>query len=139
MKKTTLLNAPISALIARLGHCDEICIADAGLPIPNSVLRIDLALIRSIPSFLDTLDAVVAEMTVEHAVIASELTIANVPLYDDISSRLLALQTQQDNQIELASVSHDDFKLRTHSCKAVIRTGECSAYANIILKAGVCF
>ncbi len=139
MKKTALLNSSISALIARLGHGDEICIADAGLPIPDGVLRIDLALVRSIPSFLDTLDAVVTEMTVQHAVVASELSESNTPLSEKVSSRLTTLQTQQDNQIELTSISHDDFKRRTRSCKAIIRTGECTPYANIILTAGVSF
>ena len=139
MKKTALLNSSISALIARLGHCDEICIADAGLPIPDGVLRIDLALVRSIPSFLDTLDAVVTEMTVEHAVVASELLDSGSPISKDVFSRLTTLQTQQGNHIELTSMSHDDFKRRTQSCKAIIRTGECSPYANIILKAGVSF
>lgn len=48
MKKGVLLNSSISSVIARLGHTDKITIADAGLPIPSSVERIDLALTQGI-------------------------------------------------------------------------------------------
>ncbi|WP_043886497.1 RbsD/FucU domain-containing protein, partial [Vibrio sp. 16] len=44
MKKSTLINAELSYLVATLGHTDEITICDAGLPIPDDVQRIDLAL-----------------------------------------------------------------------------------------------
>ena len=46
MKKGQLINGQISELIATLGHTDEIVIADAGLPIPITTQRIDLALTR---------------------------------------------------------------------------------------------
>ncbi|MBF3339854.1 D-ribose pyranase, partial [Leptospira borgpetersenii serovar Hardjo-bovis] len=36
-------------------------------------------------------------------------------------------------------VSHEQFKLKTADSQAVIRSGECSPYANIILCAGVTF
>ncbi|NIR27689.1 MAG: D-ribose pyranase, partial [Gammaproteobacteria bacterium] len=55
MKKGKLINQPISAVIAGMGHGDELVIADAGLPIPTEPRRIDLALTKGIPSFLDTL------------------------------------------------------------------------------------
>lgn len=54
MKKSTLINSDISYLVATLGHTDEITICDAGLPIPDHVQRIDLALTHGVPSFLDT-------------------------------------------------------------------------------------
>lgn len=55
MKKTTILNAQLSHCIATLGHTDSVTLCDAGLPIPNHVQRIDLALAAGMPSFLDTL------------------------------------------------------------------------------------
>ncbi len=139
MKKQALLNAPVSALIAQLGHGDAICIADAGLPIPDNVMRIDLALIRSIPSFLQVFDAVTTEMMVEQAVIASELTASGSALHNDLLARLGALGNTQGNTIALNDISHEGFKAQTQGCKAIIRTGECTPYANIILRAGVSF
>ena len=44
MKRGKLLNAPLSALVAQMGHTDEITVCDAGLPIPAGPERIDLAL-----------------------------------------------------------------------------------------------
>ncbi|GAB4423817.1 MAG: hypothetical protein Fur0044_21830 [Anaerolineae bacterium] len=52
MKKIGILNQPISAVIADLGHLDTLVIADAGLPIPAETERIDLALTQGIPTFL---------------------------------------------------------------------------------------
>ena len=139
MKKQALINAPLSALIAQLGHGDSICIADAGLPIPDNVLRIDLALVRAVPSFLQTFDAVVTEMMVEEAIIATELTGTDSPVYQGLLSRIDSLGHEQGNEIAVADVTHEMFKIHTQQCKAVIRTGECTPYANIILKAGVSF
>lgn len=44
MKKGTVLNSEISSVISRLGHTDTLVVCDAGLPIPNSTARIDMAL-----------------------------------------------------------------------------------------------
>ena len=57
MKKTALLTAPISSAVARLGHGDSLCIGDAGLPVPQGVERIDLALMVGVPSALQVLKA----------------------------------------------------------------------------------
>jgi D-ribose pyranase len=37
------------------------------------------------------------------------------------------------------TVTHEDLKARSHSARAVIRTGEFTPYANVILVAGVVF
>ena len=139
MKKHHLLNAPISELVARLGHGDEICIADAGLPIPDNVLRIDLALVRSVPSFLQTFEALTSEMMVEQAVIATEFSSSDTDVYKDLLSAMNTLADTQNNGIDVRDISHEAFKIQTRQCKAVIRTGECTPYANVILRAGVSF
>ena len=73
MKRTTLLHAELSEVIARLGHGDLLVIGDAGLPIPDGPRRIDLAVSANVPRFADVLAAVLAEMQVEGALIADEL------------------------------------------------------------------
>ncbi|MDX1466776.1 MAG: RbsD/FucU domain-containing protein, partial [Halomonas sp.] len=57
MKRQGLLNAPLATLIAELGHTDTVVIADAGLPIPPGVPRVDLALRPGLPGFLEVFDA----------------------------------------------------------------------------------
>ncbi len=43
MKKGTVLNSEISSVISRLGHTDTLVVCDAGLPVPRSTTRIDMA------------------------------------------------------------------------------------------------
>ena len=44
-----------------------------------------------------------------------------------------------DQQVEVQFVSHVELKEQTKTCKAVIRTGETTPYANIILQSGCIF
>ena len=60
MKRTTLLHAELSEVIARLGHGDLLVIGDAGLPIPDGPRRIDLALSANVPRFHEVLAAVLS-------------------------------------------------------------------------------
>lgn len=131
MKKIGLLNQPLSAVIAGLGHMDTLVIADAGLPIPAGVQRIDLAVSAGLPSFLDVLKAVLGEMQVESALIAAEMQGRSPQMY---SALLATLGT-----IPVTTVSHAVFKGQTTSARAVVRTGEFTPYANVILVSGVVF
>lgn len=132
MKKLGILNSEISAVISQLGHTDQIVICDAGLPIPDFVTRIDLAVVPGLPSFFDVLDAVLLEMQVENAIFAEELKTAQPQALSRLAATLAT-------DVQLKSVSHETFKEMTKEAKAIIRTGECTPYANVILQAGVIF
>ena len=58
MKKGVLLNANISMAVAQMGHTDALVIADAGLPIPESGWRIDMALTHGVPGFMQVVESV---------------------------------------------------------------------------------
>mgnify|MGYP000577123344 CR=1 FL=1 len=131
MKKHGILNSDIASVLSYLGHTDQIIIADAGLPVPEHVLRIDLAVTPGLPSFLDVLDAVKADMYVEKIVVAEEIDQHNPEMASAIYSRF--------NNQEIAKVSHESFKDLSSNVKAIIRTGEITPYANIILQANVFF
>lgn len=131
MKKTGLLHAELSHLIATLGHGDAVVIADAGLPVPAGTRCIDLALSRGVPSFAQVLAAVLGEMQVERALCATELA--------DRNPATEALLAQQLQGVPLDRLSHEDFKARTARARAIVRTGECTPYANVLLCAGVVF
>lgn len=130
MKQTPLLNQPISALIAGLGHGDEIVVADCGLPIA-ATCRIDIALKRGVPGFLETIETVLTEMKVESVVIASEMRSENPTNREGLATMLPATPVTE--------VSHVELKRRASQAKGVIRTGENTPYANAILIAGVSF
>ncbi|MFW0701234.1 D-ribose pyranase [Pantoea sp. R13S299] len=139
MKKGRLLNAELSHVIARLGHTDTLTIADAGLPIPAGPQRIDLALTPGTPDFMQVVNAVALEMQVESALIAEEIKQHNPQLHSALIAVLEALQQHQGNIITISYTSHEQFKQQTQRSQAVIRSGECSPYANVILSAGVTF
>ena len=130
MKKTFLLNIKISELIASLGHGNSLVISDAGLPIPPGVPLIDLALTRGVPNFRIVLEAVLSEMCVESHILSSELLLNNQDYVQGMDDLILPNRR---------NVPHGDFKRMTGDARAIIRTGECTPYANIILFSGVFF
>ena len=133
MKKQGILNSDISRVLSYMGHTDTICIGDCGLPIPDEVERIDLALVFGEPTFMRTLEIVAGDMKVEKIVLAEEIKTQN----PDVLKKVEELFA--DQEIEVEFVPHTELKARTHDCKAVIRTGEITPYANIILQSGCIF
>lgn len=133
MKKRGILNSDISRVLSYMGHTDCIAIGDCGLPIPDEVERIDLALAFGEPTFMRTLEIVAGDMKVEKIVLAEEIKEQNPSVLGEIEEFFAG----QDIEVEF--VSHTELKKRTHDCKAVIRTGETTPYANIILQSGCIF
>lgn len=133
MKKSGILNSDISRVLSYMGHTDTLCIGDCGLPIPEEVERIDLALRFGIPSFMEVLQVVAEDMVIEEIILAEEIKEQN----PKILSQIEELFRQKD--IKVRFVSHTSLKEETKQCKAVVRTGETTPYANIILKSGCIF
>ncbi len=133
MKKAGILNSDISRVLSYLGHTDTICIGDCGLPIPDEVERIDLALCFGEPTFMRTLEIVAGDMKIEKIVLATEIKEQNKEVLGQIET-LFAGQN-----IEVEFVPHTELKAQTKNCKAVIRTGETTPYANVILQSGCIF
>ena len=134
MKKIGTLNSRLSGVIAEMGHTDTLAVADAGLPIPPETERIDLALTRGVPGFLQTLHAVLEELEVEEVVLAEEIKTAT-----SSSTELCELLHTIFKEVPIRFIPHEDFKQQLPACRAVVRTGECTPYANIILSSGVKF
>lgn len=131
MKKGKLINSELSSVIAKMGHTDLLTICDSGLPIPKDVQRIDLALKCGIPTFLETLDIVLEELEVEEIIIANEM--------EEVSNNLYLEILKKFPHIKITKVKHENFKCITKNSIAIVRTGEFTPYANIILKSGVVF
>jgi D-ribose pyranase len=130
MKKTTLLNAEISRVVADMGHGDYLVIADAGLPVPPGAVKIDLAVKPGVPTFLEVLEAILSELEIEEVTIASEMKDKSPDLYREMKARFDGIMTE---------ISHEEFKSRLNNVKAIIRTGEFKPFANIALRSGVVF
>lgn len=131
MKKTGILNDRLSRVIASMGHMDLLTVCDAGLPIPESVNRIDLSVVPGIPKFLEVVEAVKTELEIQKIYLAEEIKEKNPAIEQEILAQFPNLVVEY--------IPHEEFKLKSQKSRAVIRTGECSPYANIILESGVTF
>ena len=132
MKKSGILQRELARTIAAMGHTDLLVIADAGLPVPPGVPCIDLAVVGGVPPMLDVLRAVAAELQVERVTLAEELKERGRPgMIDQIAFVFPGVPTDW--------LPHEDFKALTARARAIVRTGEFSPYANVILHAGVVF
>lgn len=133
MKKNGILNSDISRVLSYMGHTDTICIGDCGLPVPDETERIDLALTFGVPSFMDVLKVVADDMKIEKITLAEEIKEQNPAMLRKIYGLF------EGTDIEVCFVKHSELKAQTKDCKAVIRTGETTPYANIILRSGCIF
>lgn len=133
MKRNGILNSDISRVLSYMGHTDRICVADCGLPIPDEVERIDLAVKFGQPTFMEILKVVGEDMKIEKIVLADEIKENNPKVLAEINDYFAG------QEIEVEFVSHVELKAMTKECKAVIRTGETTPYANIILQSGCIF
>ena len=132
MKKSGHLNRDVSRVLASMGHTDSIVIADCGLPIPHGVECIDVSLALGAPPLLNVLDTVLADLKVERALFASES--------QEHNSELLSRASKMAGEaVRVEFVSHEKLKDLTRDARAVIRTGEATPFANVILYSGVIF
>ncbi len=132
MQKVGILNSSIAKVLADLGHTDTIVIGDCGLPVPAGVPKIDLALKLGTPSFMEVVSEVAKYMEIEKVEVAAEIQEKNTGVYE-------ALKELFPQQEWIIDENHEAFKAATAKAKVVIRTGEITPYANIILHSNVIF
>lgn len=131
MKKSGLLNRDLSAIVAAMGHYDRLVVSDAGFPIPVDMDYVDLSLGPGSPTVLEVVELLVQELEVEESYVASE---ALTPMPDRLSVLSAALPGAK-----VADVSHVDFKAMAATARAVVRTGDFTPYANVMLVSGVVY
>ncbi|MGG5339846.1 D-ribose pyranase [Enterococcus pernyi] len=131
MKKTKLINSDISRVIAQMGHFDKLSIGDAGMPVPMTTEKIDLAVTQGVPSFMEVLRNVLSELEVQRIYLAEEIKKENPDI-------LLEIQKEMP-ETPITFIPHSEMKTELNNCHAFIRTGEMTPYANILLESGVVF
>ena len=106
MKRSRLLNSELSYEIAKIGHTAHITLCDAGLPIPNGVKRIDLAVEAGLPSFISVLKPILSEMQVEEIVLAEEIKEKNPVMLEEILKSFEEVGMNPN----IIWVKHEEFK-----------------------------
>lgn len=131
MKKKGIINVQLAGYIAGLGHKDTFMIGDGGMPIPAGVPIVDLALCGGVPTFIQTMDAILEETEVEYYTLAEEIVEKNPALLEYIQTKLAGVESEM--------IPHTELKEMSKTIKFAVRTGEFTPYPNIILRAGVAF
>lgn len=131
MKRTGILHPRLAAVVASMGHGDLLCVADAGLAVPYGVERIDLAFAPGRPGCLEVVRAVLAELHVDSYTLAHESREYCPDIVNALAETL--------PRAEVVWIEHDGLKPLLASARAVVRTGEFTPYANVLLSSGVAF
>ena len=129
MKEIGFLNGQIDAALTRQGHMDLMMVVDAGFPVPDHVELIDIALRPGTPSVPEVLAELAKVHSVEKLVLAEETKRHNPSYFAGVTERPWP-------EAEVEVISHAALKERSHQVKTIIRTGDFTAWANIMLVSG---
>jgi len=129
MKEVGMLNGQIDSALNRQGHMDLMMVVDAGFPCPDHVELIDIALAEGVPRILDVLSELKKVHSVEKIVMARETQDHN-PTYFDKASRAFG------DDVEIEVIPHSEFKERSQDVKTIVRTGDFTAWGNVMLVSG---
>jgi len=129
MRETGFLNREISDVLSIMGHQDELIVCDAGFPIPAGVRTVDICLAKDKPTVLELLEELIKHFSVEKLILAEETRNVSPTKFKNIVELF-----PKDTPVE--TIPHTQFKQRSAKVKAVIRTGDFTAYSNVLLISG---
>ena len=127
MLKTGILNPQINALLSRVRHTNTLVIADRGFPFWPMIETVDIALVDDVPTVLQVLTALRPNFVIGKAWMAQEFLQHNQPQTRAAFAKALA-------GTELKHEPHVEFKKRVPNAIGLIRTGDTTQYANMILE-----
>ena len=131
MKRTGILHQDLSNTVAGMGHGDMLVLSDAGLSIPPHVQRIDLAIRPGLPGIVETAEAIATELKVERLIVPDRI--------EEMCPQILEGVKKAFGVEEIERVTIARYKELAYQSKGVVRTGEFTPYANIILVSGIPF
>ena len=127
MLQTAILNPALLSLLARVRHTNTLVIADWAFPFWPEIETVDLSLTRGIPTVLDVLDLLTPIFKIGRIWQADEFVTSNTDATVDRFAKSFG-------QIPLTREAHLDFKKRVPHATGLIRTGDATAYGNVILE-----
>jgi len=147
MKTRGVLHNELAKAIAKMGHGDMLVVTDRGFPFPRHEMTtcIDVSVGRDLPKVVDVVKVVLEELEIEKVVIAQETKQVSPHVYEAFQGILSTIQNK-GNPIEEEIIPHLEFKhlvlngaLEGKEIKVMVKTGEFTPFANIILVSGVDF
>jgi D-ribose pyranase len=129
MKEIGILNRDIAAVISEQGHGDLLMVTDAGFAIPLEVEVIDLSLSENRPMVMEVLEELKKYFSVEKMYMSNETREVSPSHFRKVSEAF-------GEGVEVVTIPHNEIKKMSREVKAVIRTGDFTAYGNVILVSG---
>lgn len=129
MKEVGMINRQIDSALNRQGHMDWLLVVDAGFPCPDQVELIDIALAPGRPSVLEVLAEIALVHSVEKVIIAEETREHNPTHFEKVAAAF-------GKGVEVEVIGHSELKIRSREVKTIIRTGDFTAWGNVLLVSG---
>ena len=121
-----IINPHVLSLVARVRHTNSIVIADAAFPSWPQIESLDISLVKGVPTVLQVAEALLANWKCGQIFMAAEFKKHN-------DRRHQAAFARACKGIPITFEAHIDFKKRVPYAIGLIRTGDTTAYGNMIL------
>jgi D-ribose pyranase len=122
-----ILNPAINSLLSRVRHTNTLVIADRGFPYWPEIETVDISLVDDVPRVLDVLAAIRANFNIGRAFMAEEF-------HGTATPQAALAYGRGFEGIPVLYETHEEFKRRVPSAIGLIRTGDTTPYANLILE-----
>jgi D-ribose pyranase len=129
MKEIGILNRALANALVNQGHGDLLMVTDAGFAIPRGVDVIDLSIEENKPMVLEVLNMLKKYFSVEKIIMANQTREISPTLFRKISESF-------GDSVPVETTDHSLIKEMSKNVKSVIRTGDFTAYGNVILVSG---
>jgi D-ribose pyranase len=127
MLQTGIINPHVLSLVARIRHTNTLVIADWAFPHWKDLEIVDISLTPGIPTVLDVLELLKPNFKMAEIWQAKEFLTSNPA---DVVARFDAAF----GNTKVTREPHTEFKKRVPGAIGLIRTGDPTAYGNIILE-----
>lgn len=129
MKEIGIVNRSIAKIISEQGHHDSLMVVDAGFAIPKEVEVVDISLGENNPKVVEVLYELKKYFSVEKIILAKQTQQTSPTLLKEITK-------VWSNEVESELIEHTELKQMAKNVKAVIRTGDFTAFGNVLLVSG---
>ena len=121
-----IINPQLQHLLCRIRHTNALVIADAAFPFWPQIETVDLTLVRGIPTIQQVLDAILPNFKCGAVHMAEEFKSHNTPETRSAFEKAC-------RGVHMHFEPHIEFKKRVPHAIGLVRTGDTTAYGNLIL------
>ena len=121
-----ILHPQLSSLLCRVRHTNALVIADAAFPFWPQIETVDLALVRGVPTIAQVFEAILPNFSAGAIHMAEEFNSHN-------NEETKSIFQKASRNVPMHFEPHILFKKRVPEAIGLVRTGDTTAYGNLIL------